>query len=775
MPALALLCTLFVTPGLALDGAAIYRQKCASCHGAEGEGVADAYEQPLIGDRSVQELARMIHETMPEGEPEQCVGAEAEAVAAYIHETFYSEIAQYRKQPARLEFARLTVRQYEQTVADLIGSFNPLGDWPVEPGLQVSCYDSRNFDRKGLAYERTDPTVDFDYGEGSPDPKKDKEEEFSLRWEGGLIAPETGIYTFIVETENGARLWVNDTERPLIDAAVRSGPETRFTGELRLLAGRIYPLKLEYFKFKEKTASIRLKWIAPHHVEEVVPQRQLRAGRVGETFVLKTQFPPDDRSTGFERGTSVSPEWNDATTMAAIEVAGYVEDRIVRLAKTRPDADDRPAKLKTFCELFAERAFRKPLSDAERELYVERQFNDATDADTAVKRVVLLVLKSPRFLYREIGWPEFGAFEVASWLSYTLWDSIPDKPLWDAARQGRLKTREQIRSQVDRMVGDPRTRAKVREFFLQWLKVDRFDEIAKDTSLFPEFDDAMIADLRTSLDLFIEQTVWSERSDFRQLFLANDIPVNRRMAAFYGVDIGDDPQFAPVSLEPDRRSGVLSHPYLLAGFAYDDITSPIHRGVFLARNVLGRVLNPPPIAVAPLAPEVHPDLTTRERVIVQTSPAMCVKCHNMINSLGFPLEEFDAVGRFREIEKGQPIDATGSYVTRDGEEVRFTGVRELASFLVDSPEAQSAFAEKLFQYLTKQPVRAFGTDSRDELCKTFEAGDFQYSRLDRRVDDRLGGTGADNAVPAGRVSGDPTAPRLGDRSRRRKFGSILID
>src|SRR4029077_12254189 len=139
--------------------------------------------------------------------------------------------------------------------------------------------------------------------------------------------------------------------------------------------------------------------------------------------------------------------------------------------------------------------------------------------------------------------------------------------------------------------------------------------------------------------------------------------------------------------------GVISHPYLMASFAYTATSSPIHRGVFIARNVLGRVLRPPPEAVAPLAVDLHPDLTTRQRVTLQTKPESCQSCHGMINPLGFTLERFDAVGRYRNEEKGRPIDATGYYETRDGDRVAFDGVRELAAFLVASEETHNAFIQ----------------------------------------------------------------------------------
>jgi hypothetical protein len=144
-------------------------------------------------------------------------------------------------------------------------------------------------------------------------------------------------------------------------------------------------------------------------------------------------------------------------------------------------------------------------------------------------------------------------------------------------------------------------------------------------------------------------------------------------------------------------------------------------------------LRPPPEAVAPLAPNLHPDLTTRERVILQTKATACSTCHNMINPLGFPFEKFDAVGRYRTEDKGKPVDASGSYVTRGGEKVNFEGVRDLATFLTSSDEVHGAFVEQLFQYFVKQPIRAFGPREHSKLKHDFVANQFHIRKLIREI------------------------------------------
>jgi hypothetical protein len=167
----------------------------------------------------------------------------------------------------------------------------------------------------------------------------------------------------------------------------------------------------------------------------------------------------------------------------------------------------------------------------------------------------------------------------------------------------------------------------------------------------------------------------------------------------------------------------------MAGFAYTETSSPIHRGVFIARSVLGRSLRPPPMAVSPLPVELHADLTTRERITLQTKPEACQSCHAMINPLGFTLENFDAVGRFRTQDAGKPINASGGYRQRSGELVKFSGVRELANFLADSEETRSTFVEQLFHYMIKQPIRAYGPETLPNLRNSFAANGFNIRRL----------------------------------------------
>ncbi len=717
-----------VRPGLE-----VYQRLCARCHGEQGEGVKDECEDPLRGAHSIDELAQIIDETMPEDDPEKCQGKVARQVAAYIHSAFYTKESRGEGNVPRIALSRLTVRQYEQSMADLMATFWGEGSPNGTRGLKATYYNDRGFRREKKVLDRVDDEIDFNFGEESPLKEKIGKEAFAIQWIGSIVAEDTGDYEFTLTTENGARLWVNDGEEALIDAWVQSGDETEHRATVRLLGGRIYHLRLDYFKFKQKSASVRLEWQPPHRARAVVPARNLSQARAPRVFVVTTPFPPDDSSVGYERGTYVSEAWDQATVYAALEAADLVAANLESLAGLRPAAADRREKVKAFCYRFVERAFRRPLTPEQKVAYVDDMFEQSEDIESAVKKTILRVLQSPSFLYVGIASEQLDGYHVAERLAFGLWDSLPDRPLLQAAAAGRLNSAEQVAAQAERMLANARTRAKTRVFFQKWLKYDRADDLSKDKKKYPDFSSALTSDLRTSLDLFLDDVIWSESSDFRQLLLADYMYVNHRLAEYYGCTSDDrrltEDRFDRVPCDPKQRAGVLTHPFLMAAFAYHKTSSPIHRGVFIVRSLVGRSLKPPPIAVAPLDPGAQPNLTTRERVALQTKATACQTCHSLINPLGFTLEHYDAVGRFRTVEGKNAVDASGSYKSLSGETAEFKGARDLAMFLANSPEVHRSIVEQLFHYVVKQPVVAFGPSQLDELCDSFRRSKFSIKQL----------------------------------------------
>ncbi len=742
--ALSLVFAIWVAAGVGVaraegpSGAELYKQHCAACHGAVGEGVADGYPNPLAGDKSIEQLARTIDRTMPEGEPEKCNADESRRIAEFIHGEFYSPVARARREPPRVELSRLTVTQYRNTIADLVGSFGPRIVQPKDRGLEARYYKSRRANKENLVIERRDPQVKFDWGEGSADPEKLPPEEFAVHWSGSLLAPHTGEYEIVVGAENGFRLWLNDDDKPLIDGGVKSGDKFELRQPIFLLGGRGYRLRLEMSKSekgKEKRAAITLSWRPPHGRLEPIPEHNLTPQWCPKVCVTRTPFPPDDRSYGYERASSISREWDQATSAAALEVSAHVASRINELAGVKRDSADRVAKVRDFCGRFVERAFRRPLSEETRRRYVDAAFAMSGEdpgeqvLEGVVRRVVLTALKSPLFLFREIEGDANDPYNVASRLAYGLWDCPPDESLWKKARDGKLATRDDAREAAWSMVNDARTATKFAAFLRQWVNIEHLPEIAKDAALYPEFTAEVVADLRTSLERELEEIARNENATYGDLLESDGVWLNGSLAKIYGAELPPDAPFQRVVIDAGSRRGLLTHPYILAGFAYTRTSSPIHRGVFISRSLFGRVLRAPPIAVAPVSPDLQPDLTTRERVEAQTADTLCQSCHALINPLGYALEGYDAIGRLRTEEKGRPINAEGRYLTREGDVAKFNGARELAALITGSGEARGAFAEQMFHTFVKQPLRAYGPGAPTELRDRFSNGGLKLRRL----------------------------------------------
>lgn len=725
------------TEAMRVRGAAIYEKQCVECHGAKGEGVPGKSDDGLYGDRTLASLAGRIERTMPEDREDECVGEDAQAVAAYIYEAFYSPAAQAALTPVKREESRLTVNQFRVSVADVIGFFQPGADRvdPEERGLRAGYFGTSGFsgskekDQKDK-FDRRDAALDFDFGGGSPDDALMGSEQFSIRWTGAVIAEESGNYEFTVKTQNGARLWVNDDKNALIDAWVSSGPEVREEkATIFLLAGRAYPLRLEYFKFKEKAASIQLDWKPPHGVAEVIPARNLSPAKQRPVFSVAVPFPPDDRSSGYERGTSVSRAWYDAVTAGAVAAAAYVSDHAAELAGARAENPERITRLKDFSRNLVTSAWRRPVAAEELAALVDPPFSAAPTPEVAVKRVVLAALMSPRFLFPDAFEPEvLDGYSVASRLALYLWDSVPDEKLNRLAREGKLTARSEIDAQTRRMTDDPRAHAKLRGFFQQWLGLKEPDAIVKDPGAFPDINAAVLCDLKTSLKLFIDDVVWAPDSDYRRLLNADYLLLNHRLSALYGGDVaGGD--FQPVRFPDSGRVGLMTHPYLLTSLSYLKATSPIHRGVFLTRSIVGRLLKPPPDAVEFHDADFDPTFTMREKVTELTKPVHCMGCHATINPLGFTLENYDAIGRWRTQDNGKPVNSSSDFPDDAGQPVILKNAADVANFAIGSGSAQRTFVGQLFQHTVKQPAAAFGPATMDRLVKKFTDAEYNVREL----------------------------------------------
>lgn len=760
---------------LMLKGESIWNKSCADCHGGKAEGVSGIYEDALAGDDTIGQLADVISSTMPEGEPELCVAEDAKAVAMWLHHNHYSEAARIRNRPPQVILTHLTANQLRQNLADLYAHFSGSMWQDNNQGVVGTYFDGSRWKKENLRFERVDPVINFDWKKDSP-AKNIKATDFYVHWRGGLKVLESGRYEIIMRSTVAFKMDLGRFGRTFFDNHVQSGDKTEFRKSIYLLAGRVYPFDINLYQRKRKTEQppVRacLSWVPPHGAEEVIPNRNLIATSPPATFALQSKLPPDDRSYGYDRGLAVDRQWDESTTAAAIEFGTVAAEELWPdyQRKHKKDGNEDRARLRNFIQEVAQVAFRGLLSDQEKQFYIHEQINQTADDSEAIKRCLLTILKSPRFLYPALDANQSPSQKAANRIALTLFDSLPaDQQLLKRIEKGQLEKEQHIRQVAQQFVRDYRCQGKLKEMLFEWMNLSHLTDITKNSEAHPNFDQKLVADLKASLSAFLDDMALNSDSDFRKLFSADWSYSNARLAQFYGKDwqppaassldsskakqsdsSDDDSKDAakkeakegldyigllPVDSlrktpsKPGSPQGLLAHPYLMSGLAYTDSTSPIHRGVFLIRFMLGRTLRPPNAAFSPLSPDLHPDLTTRQRVELQTSPDSCQVCHIKINGLGFALENFDEVGRLRKKDGGKDVDSSGSYTDRSGQRVTFKGSEDLARYLATSDDAHAAFVNRAFQHFVKQPIAAFGPEKLEQLTQKFRSSNYNIQQL----------------------------------------------
>ena len=365
-----------------------------------------------------------------------------------------------------------------------------------------------------------------------------------------------------------------------------------------------------------------------------------------------------------------------------------------RIVFTRPGPQQtaRQAAGKIF-RRFLFRAFRRPVTDKDVEPYVrlvELAIKRGEPFERGVQLGVQAALVSPRFLFRierdrRPDDPEaahqIGEYELASRLSYFLWSSLPDDDLFALAGQGTLHQPAILERQVRRMLADPKSRALVKNFGGQWLNLRNLDEAAPSPQRFPTFNEQLRADMRRETELFFEHVMRNDLNildflDGRYTFL------NERLAVHYGLKgakkIKGD-RFRKVSLAGTRRAGVLTQGSILTLTSFPTRTAPVKRGKWILDNILGTPPPPPPPNVPPLEATARKQrrATLREQLAIHRKNPVCASCHDAMDPLGLGLENFDAIGRWREKDGRHPIDATGKLPTGE----RFDGAVELIQIL----------------------------------------------------------------------------------------------
>ncbi len=370
-----------------------------------------------------------------------------------------------------------------------------------------------------------------------------------------------------------------------------------------------------------------------------------------------------------------------------------------------PESEERCAR--RILASLMRRAYRREVEEADFGSPMEffRQGRLEGGFEAGVEMALSSILVSPDFLFRIEREPEGAApgtayrisdSELASRLSFFLWSSIPDDELLDIAARGGLRKPEELEGQVKRMLSDPRSKSLVTNFAAQWLHLRNLDSIKRDMRLFPSFDDNLRQAMRRETELLIESVIGEDRSVL-DLIDADYTFLNERLARHYGIPHVYGSWFRRVDLGADRtRGGLLRHGSVLAVTSYSTRTSPVIRGHWVLENLLSSPPPPPPAEVPALEDRtIAGGLTVRERLVEHRDNPACSGCHSLMDPLGFALENYDAVGRWRDSEEGRPVDTTA----RLPGGASFEGVEGLEQVLLERPDMfVGALAEKLLTY-----------------------------------------------------------------------------
>jgi hypothetical protein len=329
------------------------------------------------------------------------------------------------------------------------------------------------------------------------------------------------------------------------------------------------------------------------------------------------------------------------------------------------------------------------------------------DAYLGMKAGMMGLLTSPHFLYRrEIGEPmaagthwQYTSFETASRLSYFLANSIPDAELLDAAERGELQTADQIRAHAERLLASEAGRESVGNFATELLQLPLIADRAKDPALFPEYAAGLQAGMANEVPAMLQSIVFDRGVSVLELFTTRTTFVNQELAALYGVP-GPNGAAGPVEVElpaDGLRAGLLGTAGFLSLYANQKEGSPTLRGKFVQEVLLCQKIPAPPENVVPVLPDVPEGmvLTKRERLELHMEEDSCAVCHSIIDPIGLTLENFDAIGKFRDTDSGKEIDASGAL---NG--TPFTGPVELGGLLATMPQAASCMATHMYRYGT---------------------------------------------------------------------------
>jgi mono/diheme cytochrome c family protein len=747
---------------------------CAGCHNARVKSSATAggvvlsdvdlttvAKDPALWEKVIRKLrtGAMPPSGMPRPDP-----AAHDALVAYLETTLDREAAAHPN-PGRSGPHRLNRAEYANAVRDLLAldidaatllppddsadGFDNIADVLGASPALLERYLAAASRISALAVGSTSLTAEQEtYRVRGDASQTEQNGELPPGTRGGLLArhffPLDGEYTIKVklwQTNLGSVRGLEDTHQL----------EITVDGERVLLA----PVGSE----QEYVDAVKNATDVVNRLDARLQARVfVKAGErpVGATFLAKTATLGDSRLQNFRRSTLIATDHRGVPHVESVTISGPFNptgpgDTASRravftcgLPSTTAAADRACAR--SIVSRLARRAYRRPVTDTD--LAPLMAFYDAGRREDGFERGIEAALRgilvSPKFLLRverdpapsrdgaavEAAMSPVSDLDLASRLSFFLWSSIPDDELIDRAARGQLSRPAVLDAQVMRMLRDPRSAALVDNFAAQWLHARNLRNATPDKGEFPDFDDNLRQAFERELKLFVASIIGEDRNVL-DLMTADYTFINERLARHYGIPNVYGPQFRRVTLADDARRGLLGKGAVLLVTSHADRTSPVVRGKWILDNLLGAPPPPPPAVVPPLDDSpAAATLTMRQRMEKHRENPVCASCHKVMDPIGLSLENFDAVGRWRDLDGESPIDASG--VLTDGTKVN--GVADLRDALLQRPDVLvGTMTEKLMTYALGRGLEPYDMPVVRAIVRDASRGGYRFSALVRGI------------------------------------------
>lgn len=681
----------------------LLEQYCVECHledDAEGgialDGFASQDDAIQAGRVWIRILDVIESGAMPPEEMPQPTSQQRQRIIDWIENDYFAALCSENVAPPAVVIRRLNRQEYDNTLRDLIG---------LELGL------AKDFpaDDIGFGYDNIGSALNV-----SPIHIEKYLRAAQQAMEAAIVLPDAdpyspaeliGLRTYPLSVEAPVEFEHHlEPGRYLVDfSLVRAGVDESVQPPWLKIGFGSDARRLTATRIQDETVVYRF-WIQVNQQDSVVRIE------VDEDPTADA----DDPATTIEANVSGDQRYGNNRGLHAdsMVVRGPVRwepdslpqphQRILFRQSSHDDSSRREVG-KELITRFASQAFRRPVTEAEtdRILAVFDLANDRGESFECATQIALTaVLVSPQFLY--LVEPESSnvdrpltEYELATRLSYYLWSTMPDEALLEAAKQGRV--RSDLNQHVARMLADPKSAALVQNFVGQWLRLRNLDTVSPDPELFPSFGDELRDAMRSETEQFFAYVLRNNRSVL-ELLDADYTFLNETLAQHYGVQGVAGPEFRRVSLAPQdaqgmTRGGVLTQASVLTLTSNPNRTSPVKRGQFILQQLLGTPPPPPPPGVSELdeSPQATEAASLRERMEQHRTNPQCAACHKQMDAIGFALENYDAVGRWRSSADGFPVDPSGQWSSS----IRFEDAADLKQVL--QSQAKKTFTRCLVE------------------------------------------------------------------------------